>query len=107
MKTIVNVSSSSSKDESSYPRRKFLTTATSLACAPFLAGLTRKAGATEPIVLVTWGGTYRAAIEDTLCKGFTEQTGIPVTVIDGPDLAKVKAQVMSGHVEWDLFDGTG
>jgi putative spermidine/putrescine transport system substrate-binding protein len=56
---------------------------------------------------VTWGGTYRTSVETAVVKPFTEETGIQVTVVDTPDLAKVKAQVMTGNVEWDVFDAPG
>jgi putative spermidine/putrescine transport system substrate-binding protein len=66
-----------------------------------------KAKASEKLVLVSWGGQYREAVEAAFVKPFTQQTGIPVTLSDTPDLAKVKAQVTSKNVEWDVFDGVG
>ncbi|MER9177447.1 ABC transporter substrate-binding protein [Mesorhizobium sp. M0955] len=53
---------------------------------------------------VTWGGTYKDALVEGAIKSFTEETGVNVTIIDTPDLAKVKAQVTSGNVDWDVFD---
>lgn len=66
-----------------------------------------KAKASEKLVLVSWGGQYREAVENVFVKPFTQQTGIPVTISDTPDLAKVKAQVASKAIEWDVFDGVG
>jgi len=59
------------------------------------------------LVFVTWGGSYHAAVEEGLVKPFTKETGIGVTIIDTPDLAKVKAQITTGNVEWDVFDAPG
>jgi putative spermidine/putrescine transport system substrate-binding protein len=59
------------------------------------------------LVLVTWGGNYRQGIEDGLVKPFMKETGIKVTILDTPDMAKVKAQVMTNNVQWDVFDAPG
>jgi putative spermidine/putrescine transport system substrate-binding protein len=82
--------------------------------ASFVAGISGpllltpgKAKATDHIVLISWGGNYREAVETTLCKPFSKETGIDVTVSDTPDLAKVKVQVTGGQVEWDVFDAPG
>lgn len=88
-------------------RRRVLAGAGSaFVAAPFVlrSGGARAAG---NLVFVTWGGTYRTSVEEGLIKPFTKETGIGVTVVDTPDLAKVKAQVMTGNVEWDVFDAPG
>jgi putative spermidine/putrescine transport system substrate-binding protein len=92
-------------------RRRLLTTigggaALSIA-APFVLRHGRSLAQTKDLVFVTWGGTYRAAVEKGLIEPFSAETGIKVTVIDTPDLAKVKAQVTTGNVEWDVFDAPG
>ncbi|GLR84638.1 ABC transporter substrate-binding protein [Bradyrhizobium iriomotense] len=56
---------------------------------------------------MTWGGNYRQGIEDGLVKPFTKETGIRVTVLDTPDMAKVKAQITTNNVQWDVFDAPG
>ena len=61
----------------------------------------------KELVLVTWGGNYRQGIEDGLVKPFMKETGIKVTVLDTPDMAKVKAQVTTNNVQWDVFDAPG
>jgi putative spermidine/putrescine transport system substrate-binding protein len=66
-----------------------------------------KAKASEQLVVTSWGGAYRQAVETNWIQPFTKETGIPITVIDNSDLAKVKAQVMSGNIEWDVIDATG
>jgi len=67
----------------------------------------RAEAASKNLVFVTWGGTYRSSVEEGLIKPFMAETGINVTVVDTPDLAKVKAQVTTGNVEWDVFDAPG
>lgn len=66
-----------------------------------------KAKAADNLVLISWGGDYRKAIEAAYTVPFTKETGIPVVISDTPDLAKVKAQVTTKNVEWDVFDGVG
>lgn len=90
-------------------RRGFLSGAATLgvalaAPALFIPAKARSAGR---ITLVSWGGTYKDNIIKHLIKPFTEETGVEVAVSDTPDLARVKAQVESGNVEWDVFDGVG
>jgi putative spermidine/putrescine transport system substrate-binding protein len=75
--------------------------------APFILRSTGAKAASNNLVFVTWGGTYRSSLEEALVKPFTAETGINVTVVDTPDLAKVKAQVTTGNVEWDVFDAPG
>ncbi|MHB0773028.1 ABC transporter substrate-binding protein [Bradyrhizobium sp. 1.29L] len=74
---------------------------------PFVLRHGRAEAASKNLVFVTWGGTYRKSIEEGLVKPFVTETGINVTVLDTPDLAKVKAQIISGNVEWDVFDAPG
>jgi len=97
--------------DSRITRRRLLAGAGSAAIGAGITGpliLTPgKAKAADNILLISWGGNYREAVENTLCKPFTKETGIGVTVADTPDLAKVKVQVSSNKVEWDVFDGPG
>lgn len=93
------------------PRRQFLqvTGATLLAAAigaPMVI-TSRKAQAAENLVVVSWGGNYHVGVEEALAKPFEKEFGVHVTLIDTPDLAKVKAQVMTNNVEWDVFDAVG
>jgi putative spermidine/putrescine transport system substrate-binding protein len=100
-----------SKNRSNISRRKFLATSVKVvasvaAMGPFII-LPRKSMASEKLVVVSWGGRYRENIETAFVKPFTKETGIEVMVTDQPDFAKVKAQVMSGNVEWDVLDTMG
>lgn len=89
-------------------RRRFLANA-GLSAAGVLAApyISTSYAATKELVLVTWGGNYRQGMEDGLVKPFMKETGINVTVLDTPDMAKVKAQVTTGNVQWDVFDAPG
>lgn len=74
--------------------------------APFVI-TPRRAFAGGKMVLVSWGGSYRDSVKKALVDPFSKETGIEVTIIDTPDLAKVKAQQMTGNVTWDVFDAPG
>ncbi|WFU40002.1 ABC transporter substrate-binding protein [Bradyrhizobium sp. CB82] len=81
--------------------------------ATFLSGviaapmIARKAFASGNLVVVSWGGAYRRSVEEAWVKPFEKEYGISVTLVDTPDLAKVKAQVMTNQVQWDVFDAPG
>jgi putative spermidine/putrescine transport system substrate-binding protein len=100
----------SSKPVSLPGRRKVLSAlgsaATIAVAAPFVI-TPRRAFAAGKMVLVSYGGTYRTSVETALVKPFQQEFGVEVTVIDTPDLAKVKAQQMTGNIEWDVFDAVG
>jgi putative spermidine/putrescine transport system substrate-binding protein len=42
-----------------------------------------------------------------LYEPFTKETGIPIVEVAGPELAKIKVQVRSKDVEWDMVDVLG
>lgn len=63
-----------------------------------------KARAAERLVVVNWGGGVAAAKKAAYYDPFTAETGIPVVSVAGPELAKIKVQVQSKDVEWDLVD---
>lgn len=92
-----------------YSRRRFLRGATlagiGVAVAPFIH--TTAKAASGKVVLISWGGGYRDAWIKAFVEPFQKDTGIEVVVADTPDLAKVKAQVTTGNVEWDVFDCPG
>ena len=90
------------------PRRRFITTATGIAIAatagPLILTSRSASAASQKMTMVSWGGAYRQAVETSLIEPFSKETGIQVTLIDTPDLAKVRAQVTTNNVEWDVFD---
>ena len=95
------------KFNSAFSRRKVLLGMTSALAAPMLIRPRSAFASTNSLTFVTWGGAYRDAITEGTIKPFTEETGIEVNIVDTPDLAKVKAQVMTNNVEWDIFDAPG
>lgn len=78
--------------------------AAALAAPMIISGRARADG---ELNVTCWGGDYRKGIETVFAKPFTEATGIPVRLIDNADLARMKAQVESGRLEWDVFDSVG
>ena len=62
----------------------------------------RPARADESLVFVGYGGSTQAGYEKYHVDPFVADTGIQVTRSSGPDLAKLKAMVQTGKVEWDV-----
>lgn len=71
--------------------------------APFVH-IPGKARASERLVVVNYGGPLADAKRKVYYEPFTKETGIPITQLDGPDFAKVRAQVQAKDVEWDVVD---
>lgn len=65
------------------------------------------ARAANSVTVVGFGGSTEEFQRKYWIEPFTKETGIEVVYVAGPDLAKVKAQVMSKNVEWDAIDCTG
>jgi len=67
--------------------------------------MSRRARAADTALTITsWGGDYHQSVQDVFAAPFTKETGIPVTLVDNGDMAKVKAQVLSKAVQWDVID---
>ncbi len=89
-------------------RRQFLVGTSAAAAAVAMPHVSSAFAQSDKAVTVTcWGGTYRDAVEKCWARPFTEETGIPVTLIDNADLAKLKAQIDMNNVQWDVFDSVG
>lgn len=99
------------QNQNNASRRSFLkasgATLTAAAVGMPMIMTSRRAMAAGNLVVVSWGGNYRTAVEEALTKPFEKEFGVRVTLVDTPDLAKVKAQVMTRNVEWDVFDAVG
>ncbi len=52
----------------------------------------------------SWGGAFQAAQREAYFKPFQELSGIEVIEAEGPDVARVKAMVDTGNVEWDVAE---
>jgi putative spermidine/putrescine transport system substrate-binding protein len=86
-------------------RRKLLVTTAAALAAPAVWPSSGRAN--QAITVTSWGGTYRKGIEDCYAAPFTKETGIAVTLVDNADLARMKAQVDSRNIQWDVFDSVG
>lgn len=64
----------------------------------------RAQAADKAITVTSWGGDYNKSVREVFADPFTKETGIPVTLVDNGDMAKVKAQVQSKAVQWDVID---
>jgi putative spermidine/putrescine transport system substrate-binding protein len=84
-------------------RRAIMGTAAAVLAAPaiIIPGRARGAG---KVVAVNSGGAMGEAKRKAIYEPFTRDTGIEVIAVPGSDLAKIKAQVQSGDVEWDVVD---
>lgn len=89
-------------------RRDILKTAAAgAAMSLFSPAILRAQADTGPLVMVSYGGSYAEALKDVIADPFTKESGVPVQILNTPDLAKVKAQIDSANVEWDIFDASG
>jgi len=92
---------------STITRRRFIGSSAAgiagLVAAPAI--LSSRARAADMTLTVTsWGGDYNKSVREVFADPFTKETGIPVTLVDNGDMAKVKAQVLSKNVQWDVID---
>ena len=61
------------------------------------------AQAADAITVVGWGGNWDKAYKEGVWDKYTEQTGTKIVQEEwGGELAKVRAQVQSGSVTWDI-----
>jgi putative spermidine/putrescine transport system substrate-binding protein len=56
------------------------------------------------VVVSSWGGSFQEAQRDSIFKPFERETGIKVEEATGPQLAKIRAMVMSNNTEWDVVN---
>lgn len=64
----------------------------------------RAVAADKELTITSWGGDYHKSVQEVFADPFTKETGIKVTLVDNGDMAKVKAQVLSNSVTWDIID---
>ena len=86
-------------------RRHFLRTATAATAAGLAWGgaIGRPRAAKNEIVFVGFGGTYQEGQTKAMFEPFEKETGIKIVQTTGVDIAKLRAQVQSKNVEWDLI----
>jgi len=71
-------------------------------CTLMLLGLAASAMAQEEIVVCVWGGEFTKTERAAFFDPFEKETGIKVKTVSFPEVAKIKAQVDSGNIEWDV-----
>jgi putative spermidine/putrescine transport system substrate-binding protein len=69
--------------------------------------LSGRAEAANSLVYVSYGGATEDAEVVSFLKPFEVDTGMQVISASGPDIAKLKAQVLTGNAEWDVVDFIG
>src|SRR6059036_4021402 len=84
-------------------RRRFLGTAAAGALATATLPNVVRAQGKKELVFVGFGGGYQEGQTKALFEPFEKETGIKVVQTTGVDLAKLRAQVQSKNVEWDLI----
>ncbi|MCT2581260.1 MULTISPECIES: ABC transporter substrate-binding protein [unclassified Mesorhizobium] len=94
------------KSISTVSRRTFLAGMTGVLAAPVVLRTSRAAADSGSLTFTGYGGSYQDAVVKNVVNPFTEETGIKVNVVPAPDLARVKAQQLTGNIEWDVFDGS-
>jgi putative spermidine/putrescine transport system substrate-binding protein len=55
------------------------------------------------VVVCNWGGNSATFEKECFYDSFEKETGIKVVMTSPPDTAKIKAQVDSGNIEWDVI----
>jgi putative spermidine/putrescine transport system substrate-binding protein len=74
-----------------------------LPAAVLLAAASTAATAADTLTVVGWGGNWDKAYKEGVWDKYTEKTGIRIVQEEwGGELAKVRAQVQSGNVTWDI-----
>src|SRR5262245_37430123 len=76
--------------------------ATAGLAAPALVGSARAQSKNE-LVFVGFGGAYQEGQAKALFEPFEKETGIKIVQTTGVEIAKLKAQVESKNVEWDII----
>ena len=69
--------------------------------------LIRNAHAADSIVFVGWGGALQKSYDAHVLQPIARKLGVQLINAYGPDLAKLKAQVLVNKVEWDFLSTTG
>jgi len=97
----------SESDVSSRTRRAFLQQAGAIAGAALLGAPAIVRAQSKSIAVTCWGGAYENAVRTAFAEPFTKETGIAVNLVNNADLARMKVQVESKNVSWDVFDSIG
>src|SRR5215217_2549788 len=71
-------------------------------CAVSAALVNTGAWAQEPLVVSTWGGSFRDLIDENIGKEFTRQTGVPVKYVTGGTIDRLNKAKLATTPESDI-----
>jgi putative spermidine/putrescine transport system substrate-binding protein len=75
-----------------------------LAVAAGIAMLAPSTGSTQEIRIVHYGGQFGKALRDVFFDPVEKELGLKIRDMSRTDMAKVKAMVESGTIEWDIVN---
>jgi putative spermidine/putrescine transport system substrate-binding protein len=84
-------------------RRRFVATTAAAGVSTIGLPFGTRVKAANELVFVGFGGSYQEGQTKALFEPFERETGIKIIQTSGVDLAKLRAQVQSKQVEWDLI----
>lgn len=87
-------------------RRAFFAGAAGVLALPMVLRAARAGAKSDSITITSHGGGAQDTTVNIVTNPFTEETGIKVNIVPTPDIAKVKAQALTGNVEIDVFNPT-
>ena len=61
----------------------------------------------DELFFASWGGAYQRAIEDAWLDPFSNESNIEIYRDTEPEIAKIRAMVDTGNVQWDIVTGGG
>jgi putative spermidine/putrescine transport system substrate-binding protein len=86
-----------------WTRRQVVLGSTGFAASWTLSGLPRVAMAqSHPFTFVSWGGAFAGMHKAAFVDPFLGPKKITAVIAGPPDIAKIKAMVAAGSIEWDL-----
>jgi putative spermidine/putrescine transport system substrate-binding protein len=91
-------------------RRSFLIRSSALGvtlASPAIMATPSRAQSAQKLVYIGYGGSTQDVINKVFIDSFMKETGIQVLSAPGADLAKLRAQVQTRNVEWDLLNLIG
>lgn len=88
-------------------RRTLLAGAAATLAAPMITRSSCALAGTGSMTFTGYGGVYHEMMMKYAVGPFSEETGIKVNIVPAPDLAKIKAQILTGRVELDVIDASG
>lgn len=90
------------KPLSNFSRRAFLTGTAGVLAAPMVLSCRHVSAKSNSLIVTMNGGNFQEILVKTVVNPFTEETGIKVDIVPRPDMAKIKAQQLTGNVQLDV-----